>query len=88
MSHIGSQPKRVPTAFTRHFYLDGNWGTWGTWASCSQTCGGGIQYRTRSCDSPVPANGGTTCGGSASESQSCNTLTCGMLFEIYRNLKF
>ncbi|KAM4602356.1 thrombospondin type-1 domain-containing protein 4 [Polymixia lowei] len=27
----------------------GSWGSWGPWASCSRTCGGGVQEQTRPC---------------------------------------
>eukprot|EP00121_Abeoforma_whisleri_P002515 Awhi_evm1s2258 len=54
----------------------GNWGNWGGYGSCSETCGGGQQYRTRACNSPAPSNGGSDCAGSSSSSQSCNTASC------------
>ena len=52
------------------------WGTWNTWATCSKTCEGGIQVRTRKVDTHEE-NGGTACTGLSSEQQSCNTGTCG-----------
>ncbi|XP_023931784.1 uncharacterized protein LOC106153735 isoform X3 [Lingula anatina] len=55
---------------------DGNWGSWTPWSSCSVTCGGGTQTRSRQCDNPAPSNGGNTCFGSGSESQQCNTQGC------------
>jgi hypothetical protein len=58
------------------FMADGNWGTWSAFGTCSKTCGGGTQSRTRLCDSPAPSNGGLTCPGNSSESQNCNTQAC------------
>jgi hypothetical protein len=29
----------------------GTWGSWGSWSSCSQTCGSGLEKRTRLCRS-------------------------------------
>ncbi len=49
--------------------VDGGWSGWGP---CSASCGGGTQ--SRSCDNPVPANGGAACSGSSS--QACNTQAC------------
>ena len=51
------------------------WGTWDTWATCSKTCGGGVQVRTRKVDTHAE-NGGTACSGLSSEQQSCSTGTC------------
>ena len=47
------------------------------WSSCSKTCGGGTQTKSRLCDSPLPANGGNYCQGAASESRSCSNNRCG-----------
>ena len=51
------------------------WGTWDTWATCSKTCGGGVQVRTRKVDTHEE-NGGTACSGLSTEQQNCNTGTC------------
>ena len=56
--------------------VDGSWGSWTDWSSCSVTCGGGSQRRTRRCDDPSPRNGGAECPGSDEEVQSCNTENC------------
>src|SRR3989344_3744687 len=56
--------------------VDGGWSAWSAWGSCSASCGGGIQYRYRTCTNPVPAYGGADCVGPSSESQACNTQEC------------
>lgn len=58
------------------FSVDGAWGTWNTWGTCTKTCAGGTQSRSRTCDSPIPANGGLPCSGSTSAYQDCNTQSC------------
>uniref|UniRef100_A0A3Q3JKX0 Peptidase M12B domain-containing protein n=1 Tax=Monopterus albus TaxID=43700 RepID=A0A3Q3JKX0_MONAL len=55
---------------------DGNWGLWSEFGQCSHTCGGGVQFRTRDCDNPRPANGGRTCIGATYQFQMCNTNEC------------
>ena len=54
------------------FSVDGNWGEWGEWSTCTKTCKGGKQSRTRECNSPAPQHGGKKCDGEAQESQVCN----------------
>ena len=56
--------------------VDGQWGVWRSSGQCSQTCGGGTQYQSRSCDSPAPAHGGADCQGDHSQQKQCNTKTC------------
>ncbi|KAG7237500.1 hypothetical protein INR49_032249 [Caranx melampygus] len=55
---------------------DGGWGTWSSYGSCSRTCGGGVRFRSRRCDSPAPANGGRTCFGNSYEFQLCSQEEC------------
>ena len=51
------------------------WGSWQTWTSCTVTCGGGFQVRTRNIDTHEE-NSGTACSGATSEVQGCNTSGC------------
>ena len=51
------------------------WGSWDAWASCSATCGDGVQVRTRKVESHEE-NGGIACSGLSTEQQSCNAETC------------
>uniref|UniRef100_A0A8C1V3F2 A disintegrin and metalloproteinase with thrombospondin motifs 2-like n=1 Tax=Cyprinus carpio TaxID=7962 RepID=A0A8C1V3F2_CYPCA len=64
--------------------LDGNWGTWSEFGACSRPCGRGLQFRTRDCDNPLPANGGRTCSGPSYQFQMCNTHECEDLYHDYR----
>ncbi|XP_059202172.1 A disintegrin and metalloproteinase with thrombospondin motifs 2-like [Centropristis striata] len=63
---------------------DGNWGSWSEFGQCSRTCGGGVQFRTRDCDNPRPANGGRTCVGATYQFQMCNTNECE---DIYSDMR-
>ena len=51
------------------------WATWRTWASCSQTCGGGSQQRTRKYKVHAE-NGGNQCTGPSLEKQTCSEEEC------------
>ncbi|XP_078382400.1 ectin-like [Oculina patagonica] len=57
---------------------DGGYSHWGRWSVCSDSCDGGIKYRSRSCTNPPPANGGRDCWrlGSPVDSQICNMHKC------------
>ncbi|XP_078346606.1 uncharacterized protein LOC144631897 [Oculina patagonica] len=58
--------------------VDGGYGKWGAWSTCTQTCGGGTQKRTRKCNKPKPKAGGKKCNvlGPDQETQECNTQSC------------
>ena len=56
--------------------IDGKFSGWSGWGSCSATCGGGKRFRTRRCDNPPPANGGTDCLEARAEYETCNTQWC------------
>ncbi|XP_060607314.1 sushi, von Willebrand factor type A, EGF and pentraxin domain-containing protein 1-like isoform X2 [Ruditapes philippinarum] len=55
--------------------VNGGWSDWSE-SVCSKTCGSGIIYRTRQCDSPTPDVYGVDCVGAAIEIKSCNTQPC------------
>lgn len=51
---------------------------WSHWSSCSATCGGGTQERTRRCSFPKDTQGGVDCSslGPSLETRECNALLC------------
>ena len=54
--------------------MDGTWTPFGGWGLCSQSCGRGIQKRTRFC--VPPKNGGVDCVGSSEETRVCHLNLC------------
>ncbi|KAI1900374.1 hypothetical protein AGOR_G00049300 [Albula goreensis] len=69
---------------TNQVKLDGGWGAWTKYGSCSRSCGTGVRFRTRQCNSPAPSNGGQDCPGVNYEYQLCNTDDCPKHFEDFR----
>uniref|UniRef100_W5KYR4 ADAM metallopeptidase with thrombospondin type 1 motif, 3 n=1 Tax=Astyanax mexicanus TaxID=7994 RepID=W5KYR4_ASTMX len=63
---------------------DGAWGAWTKYGSCSRSCGTGVRFRTRQCNSPAPSNGGQDCPGVNYDFQLCNTDDCPKHFEDFR----
>jgi hypothetical protein len=55
--------------------VNGQWGDWIN-SSCSVTCGSGKMTSTRSCDSPLPAYGGSSCTGVSAEIVACKFDDC------------
>uniref|UniRef100_A0A672S5H8 ADAM metallopeptidase with thrombospondin type 1 motif 18 n=1 Tax=Sinocyclocheilus grahami TaxID=75366 RepID=A0A672S5H8_SINGR len=56
--------------------VHGQWSGWSEWSDCSRTCGGGVMYRERSCNSPSPQHNGKFCQGPSRLHQLCNTKPC------------
>ncbi|XP_047454634.1 adhesion G protein-coupled receptor B1 isoform X10 [Mugil cephalus] len=54
--------------------INGGWSVWGQWAQCSSECGGGIQSRTRTCQSPPEES--FLCEGVVEEGRPCNSQSC------------
>ena len=54
--------------------IDGVWSEWRPWSMCLVTCGGGEQYRRRSCVGPF--NGGSPCTGVDRETRRCGENPC------------
>lgn len=57
--------------------VDGGWSAWMSAGSkCSVPCGHGSKIRIRSCNNPVPENGGRDCPGQTFESSFCMLKEC------------
>jgi hypothetical protein len=56
--------------------VDGGWSSWSGWSTCTVSCGGGTQTRTRTCTNPTPKCNGANCVGDPTDTQSCNTQSC------------
>ena len=54
--------------------VDGVWKQWTAWDTCTVTCGGGKQNRTRACKEA--RHGGLDCDGVSVETQYCNDNPC------------
>lgn len=60
----------------KHNPQAGGWSSWGQWGECSRSCGTGVQFRTRQCDNPRPAYGGSSCSGDSEEFRLCSMESC------------
>ena len=58
-----------------HCIVDGGWSSW-EYGSCSNSCGGGTQTLTRTCDNPTPSCGGNDCSGPSVDQSECNNDCC------------
>ena len=56
--------------------VDGGFSEWSSWDSCTVTCGGGTQNRSRTCTNPEPLYLGAPCVGDTGEQRSCYTQSC------------
>ncbi|KAL9971012.1 hypothetical protein ACROYT_G023488 [Oculina patagonica] len=73
-STVGTTP--MPSTFAAP--VTGVYSDWSHWSSCSATCGGGTQERTRKCTFPKDTKGGVDCSslGPSLETRECNALLC------------
>ncbi|NWT29652.1 ATS7 metalloproteinase, partial [Cardinalis cardinalis] len=65
----------VPVGF-RPEPIDGGWSSWSAWASCSRSCGAGVQSAERHCSRPTPKYGGRYCLGERKRFRICNVRRC------------
>ncbi len=56
--------------------IDGQWSPWLPWTECSQSCGTGRRFRSRTCDNPGPENGGEPCQGTNKQGETCSMEIC------------
>ena len=56
--------------------VNGMWGLWGSYSTCTKSCGIGTQTRSRKCNNPAPAGGGSACSGFSKETSNCNIQPC------------
>lgn len=58
--------------------VHGGYTSWSTFSTCSKSCQGGIQFRTRNCTNPPPQEGGMSCSrlGPPRETRSCASDPC------------
>ncbi|XP_078616634.1 uncharacterized protein LOC144884937 [Branchiostoma floridae x Branchiostoma japonicum] len=56
--------------------VHGGWSSWSNFTSCSATCNGGSQTRSRNCSNPIPRHGGRTCAGQQLQTAQCNLQSC------------
>ena len=61
------------------FIVDAVWAEWGEWESCSVSCGGATQNRSRECIWPDENNKGDYCiddGSNGMQSRKCGESRC------------
>lgn len=57
--------------------INGGWSDWQkNWSACSHYCNGGIQFKERFCNNPIPQNNGKFCLGQRKMYRTCNLHPC------------
>ena len=64
-----------------------SWNAWGSWGSCSTTCAGGFQTRTRTCSDGTNTVADSFCGAPSSQSKGCNNVDCGKVNCLIINIQ-
>ena len=68
--------------------VNGGFTSWTNWTECSESCGGGVTSRTRSCTNPMPMYGGKSCSEKPVETKECNTEPCPEPKSEYRQISW
>ncbi|XP_052097131.1 uncharacterized protein LOC127732114 isoform X8 [Mytilus californianus] len=55
---------------------NGVWSKWSDYSTCSVTCGGGVQTKSRMCSNRAPNENGHNCSGNNVDERICNTQNC------------
>ena len=66
---VTKAPKLEP--YTTRAWHGSGWSPWSNWTKCSRTCGGGIQFRERTCSKNCPQNRGWH-----QEPKNCGMVQC------------
>ena len=64
-------PKTTVTPYTTKAWHGSGWSPWTSWTKCSRPCGGGIQFRERTCNKNCPMNRGWH-----QEPRNCGMVQC------------
>ncbi|KAJ8010539.1 hypothetical protein DPEC_G00076130 [Dallia pectoralis] len=70
------EPEEQEPCNTVHCPVSGGWSVWSTWSQCSSECDSGAQTRERSCSTPAPQHGGSSCTGPHIQTRDCNSHPC------------
>ncbi|XP_065185310.1 A disintegrin and metalloproteinase with thrombospondin motifs 18-like [Sycon ciliatum] len=62
--------------------VHGKWSKFSQYSMCTRTCGGGVQYRRRTCTNPEPRNGGDYCEGPSLTARVCNSQECDSIVDF------
>ncbi|XP_071338451.1 A disintegrin and metalloproteinase with thrombospondin motifs 13 isoform X2 [Trachinotus anak] len=65
-----------PDELSSSVLVHGSWSSWSAFSPCSRTCGGGVTHRTRQCNNPRPAFGGSECQGPDVDAELCHQQPC------------
>ncbi|XP_033105528.1 hemicentin-1-like isoform X2 [Anneissia japonica] len=70
------RPFEVDTCSLGPCIYNGGWSDWSDWSICTVSCGGGEQFRDRSCTDPTPSPNGLFCEGVTNQFKTCNPEQC------------
>lgn len=75
-SGLGGSRRLISVYKIKKSKVKSGWSNWGVWGSCSVTCGGGVQTRSRVCTNRLSKYGGAGCLGNNLQSRACNINGC------------